>query len=84
MQGIHMKSETVFMGTVFVAFSTVFGGVWVKYAGNPVLGNSNLGTCFDVNVVMDGSSPYTMYFSWRPKKAITLVRSEDAFIMPKN
>jgi len=53
-------------------------GNWEKYAGNPVLGNAKLGTCFDVNVVTDGPAPYTMYFSWRPKRAIALVRSTDA------
>lgn len=73
-----MKRETFFLGSLIFASSAVFGGVWEKYAGNPVLGNSKLGTCFDVNVVTDGPAPYTMYFSWRPKKAIALVRSEDA------
>ena len=56
-----------------------FGGTWVKCDRNPVLGNTALGTCFDVNVVTDGPAPYTMYFSWRPKKAIALVRSADGF-----
>ena len=51
---------------------------WRKREGNPVLGNGELGTCFDVNVVTNGPAPYTMYFSWRPKKAIALVRSDDA------
>ena len=55
-------------------------GSWRKYEGNPVLGGESLGTCFDVNVVTNGPAPYTMYFSWRPKKAIVLVRSEDAMI----
>ena len=41
---------------------------WVKYEGNPVLGNAELGTCFDVNVIGEGSARYNMYFSWRPKK----------------
>lgn len=54
------------------------GGSWVKFAGNPVLGGEHLGTCYDVNVVTNGPAPYTMYFSWRPKKAIALVRSDDA------
>ena len=53
-------------------------GSWRAAEGNPVLGNANLGTCFDVNVVTDGPAPYTMYFSWRPRKAIALVRSDDA------
>ena len=46
---------------------------------NPLLGGERLGTCFDVNVVRDGPAPWTMYFSWRPHKAIALVRSEDGF-----
>ena len=50
---------------------------WVKDAANPVLGGPEVGTCFDVNVIPDGSSRYNMYFSWRPKKAIALSRSED-------
>ena len=53
-------------------------GTWRKWEGNPVLGSKELGTCFDVNVVTNGPAPYTMYFSWRPKKAIALVRSDDA------
>ena len=76
--------RTIF-GTVFAAASvgcllvgTAFAGVWHKYEGNPVLGGENLGTCFDVNVVTNGPAPYTMYFSWRPKKSIALVRSDDA------
>ena len=63
---------------IAVTSLTVFAGVWTAYEGNPVLGNSELGTCFDVNVVTDGPAPYTMYFSWRKKGAIALVRSEDA------
>ncbi len=62
---------------VFAAAGRV--NAWVPYDGNPVLGNAKLGTCFDVNVVTDGPAPYVMYFSWRPKKAIALVRSDDAF-----
>ena len=58
--------------------SSAFAGTWTKSSGGPVLGNPSLGTCFDVNVVTDGPAPYTMYFSWRPKKAIALVRSDDA------
>jgi len=55
------------------------GGTWQPYAGNPVLGNDRLGTCFDVNVLTNGPAPYTMYFSWRPRRAIALVRSDDGF-----
>ena len=52
-------------------------GLWTKFNGNPILGGERLGTCFDVNVVRDGPAPWTMYFSWRPRKAIALVRSDD-------
>ena len=48
---------------------------WKKYEKNPVLGGS-LGTCFDIAVLRDGDK-YRMWFSWRPKKAIALVVSED-------
>lgn len=48
---------------------------WVKHPGNPVLGGK-LGTCFDVSVLKDGDS-YCMYFSWRPKKSIAVVESQD-------
>ena len=72
------------MRNVLVAVLTFVGvtslaGTWRPYERNPVLGNAKLGTCFDVNVVTDGPAPYTMYFSWRPKKAIALVRSADGF-----
>lgn len=50
---------------------------WVKYERNPVLGSAELGTCFDVNVVSWGDAKYNNYFSWRPKKAIALSRSDD-------
>ncbi len=53
------------------------GGGWTKYEKNPVLGSPELGTCFDVNVIAKGSAKYNMYFSWRPMKAIALVRSND-------
>jgi len=52
-------------------------GGWEKHKCNPVLGSSELGTCFDVNVISEGSAKYNMYFSWRPKKAIALCRSND-------
>ncbi len=48
---------------------------WVKYPRNPVLGG-DLGTCFDVSVLkQDGT--YRMWFSWRPKKSIALVESQN-------
>lgn len=50
---------------------------WVKDAANPVLGGPELGTCFDVNIISEGSAKYNMYFSWRPKKAVALSRSDD-------
>lgn len=50
---------------------------WLKRGEGPVLGGPEMGTCFDVNVIPDGSAKYNMYFSWRPKKAIALSRSED-------
>ena len=53
--------------------------LWTQSDGNPILGGERLGTCFDVNVVRDDPAPWTMYFSWRPRKAIALVRSEDGF-----
>lgn len=48
---------------------------WIKYPGGPVLGGK-LGTCFDVCLLKDGGK-YMMYFSWRPKKSIAVVESED-------
>ena len=50
---------------------------WTKYAGNPVLGDEEIGTCFDVNVIKEGTSKYNMYLSWRPKGAIALSHSDD-------
>ena len=70
-----MKNVTLL---VTLAALSASAGTWQKYEKNPVLGNAKLGTCFDVNVVTDGPAPYTMYFSWRPKRAIALVRSNDA------
>ena len=48
---------------------------WVKHPRNPVLGG-DLGTCFDVSVLKEGGK-YRMWFSWRPKKSIALVESQD-------
>lgn len=54
------------------------GNGWVKYAGNPVLGDPvRLGTCFDVNIVKGKSAKFDMYFSWRPKKSIAVCSSDD-------
>jgi hypothetical protein len=64
-------------------------GGWKKYDGNPVLGDTKTGTCFDVLVYpeYDGrlvpatgdakSTGYRMYFSWRPKKSLAVVKSAD-------
>ena len=50
------------------------GNGWVKYAGNPVLGDPvRLGTCFDVNIVKGKSAKFDMYFSWRPKKFVAMM-----------
>ena len=48
---------------------------WRKYDGNPVLGGS-LGTCFDVSVLREAGQ-YRMWISWRPKRSIALVESQD-------
>lgn len=48
---------------------------WVKSDSNPVLGGK-LGTCFDVAVLKDGGK-YRMWFSWRPRKCVALVESDD-------
>ena len=55
-------------------------GRWIKYSGNPILGNKELGTCFDVNVVTGGAARYEMYFSWRPRRSSALVRSDDGVL----
>ena len=52
------------------------GGGWKKYGGNPVLGGPETGTCFDAyTIVVNGE--YHMHFSWRPRRALALVRSAD-------
>jgi predicted GH43/DUF377 family glycosyl hydrolase len=48
---------------------------WTKHPRNPVLGG-DLGTCFDLSVLHEGGT-YRMWFSWRPKKSIALVESQD-------
>jgi predicted GH43/DUF377 family glycosyl hydrolase len=50
-------------------------GGWRKAAENPLLGG-RLGTCFDVSVLKEDGR-YRMWFSWRPKKGVALVESED-------
>src|SRR5205807_1889614 len=53
------------------------GAGWIKYGHNPVLGGK-LGTCFDVSVLKDDHT-YCMWFSWRPRKSVALVESQDGF-----
>ena len=73
-----MRRCTFLAALAAVVLSTAHGGSgWTKYEKNPVLGSPELGTCFDVNVIAKGSAKYNMYFSWRPMKAIALVRSND-------
>lgn len=47
-----------------------------KYENNPVLGSKELGTCFDVYVTRENGK-YRMDFSWRHKKALAVVFSDD-------
>lgn len=51
-------------------------GGWHKYEGNPVLGNDDLGTCFDI-YVMEDAEGYRMYFSWRNRKSLAVTTSAD-------
>lgn len=83
-----MKSKNFIVFIIAVGISTMaFGQVktiaaanhengWVK-SKKPVMGGPDVGTCFDANVVPWGSAKYNMYFSWRPKRAIALSRSND-------
>jgi predicted GH43/DUF377 family glycosyl hydrolase len=48
---------------------------WVKHPSNPVLGG-DLGTCFDICVLKE-QGIFRMWFSWRPRKSIALVQSND-------
>ncbi len=48
---------------------------WKKFEGNPVMGGQ-YGTCFDISVLREGGA-YRMWLSWRPKKSIALVESQD-------
>ena len=49
---------------------------WYKYAGNPVLGGPETGTCFDVNVRLEDGR-FRMNFSWRPHRCIAQTESTD-------
>jgi len=66
------------IGLVVLMAGAAGAGTWVKYGDKPVLGDTRLGTCFDISVQTNGPAPYTMYFSWRPRNSIALVRSNDA------
>ena len=48
---------------------------WKKFEGNPVIGGK-YGTCFDISVLREGGI-YRMWLSWRPKKSVALVESQD-------
>ncbi len=54
---------------------------WAKSPKSPVLGG-DLGTCFDVSLLKEGGT-YRMWFSWRPRKSIALVQSEDGIVWSK-
>ena len=62
---------------------------WFKH-NQPVFGGGALGTCFDAVFVptMNPKGPkidsYTMYFSWRPKKAIASSVSPDGYVWDEN
>lgn len=50
-------------------------GGWIKSVNNPVLGGS-LGICFDCTLLKENNL-YRMWFSWRPRKSIAYVESQD-------
>ncbi|GHV13013.1 hypothetical protein FACS1894219_07070 [Clostridia bacterium] len=52
---------------------------WKKYEGNPVFGDTEIGTCFDLIVLpgKKGEKKYKMYFSWRPKSSLAISESDD-------
>jgi predicted GH43/DUF377 family glycosyl hydrolase len=50
---------------------------WTKFSGNPILGGE-YGTCFDISVLHDDGM-YRMWVSWRAKKSIALVESDNGF-----
>ncbi len=59
----------------FASASAETSAGWIKYDGNPVLGDQ-YGTCFDISVLTEGNT-YRMWVSWRPKASIALVQSTD-------
>lgn len=81
-----MKKTIVFLLAVSLS-AVAFGQVntipaatrdngWIK-VDKPVMGGPDVGTCFDANIISQGSSKYNLYFSWRPKRAIALSHSDD-------
>ena len=52
---------------------------FVKYEGNPIIGGSETGTCFDVYVTQENSR-YRMDFSWRPKNSLAVTFSSDGIV----
>ena len=75
-----MKANKAFLiaGVAVAACLSGTCGTWEKCGKGPVLGGGELGACRDAAVVTDdGSAPFAMYFSWRTKKAIARVRSDD-------
>jgi predicted GH43/DUF377 family glycosyl hydrolase len=63
--------------TMADATSSATRAGWVKYDHNPVLGGK-LGTCFDMAVLKEDFA-FRMWFSWRSKKSIALVESQDGY-----
>lgn len=71
-----IMGKTAVVALLTAVTSLSFGGEWVKYDKNPVLGGGDLGTIFDICVLPDGKG-YRMYSSWRPQKSIALHTSKD-------
>ena len=78
-----MNRSIIFICLAFFAAGAVSCGgsntgenKWVKYEGNPVLGGDDLGTIFDISVLVE-DGVYKMYCSWRPKKSLALSVSAD-------
>jgi predicted GH43/DUF377 family glycosyl hydrolase len=75
----RMKHLLLIVVTLLAAISVGWAGddpsTWRKYEKNPVLGE-RLGTCFDVSVLHEDGR-YRMWFSWRPRRSIALVESQD-------
>ena len=74
---ISVNRILTFLSAISLILPSLGHPDWVKYAGNPVMGGPELGTCFDLNVVPWGAAKYNNYFSWRGHKCIALARSED-------